>query len=51
VLLAPPPRRRPLAVTAVVSLLLASVLAAVAVQHLGEDLFEQAGQPTAIHHS
>ncbi len=50
-LLAPAPRRRPFAVTAVVAVLLAGSLPAAAVQHTGEDLFEHAAQPVAIHHS
>jgi Zn-dependent protease with chaperone function len=41
-LLAPPPRRRPGTATALVALALTSMLAAAAVQHLGERLFEHA---------
>jgi Zn-dependent protease with chaperone function len=41
-LLAPPPRRRPATVTALVALVLTCALAAGAVQHLGERLFEHA---------
>jgi hypothetical protein len=50
-LLAPPPRRRPIAVAAVIAVLLTSALPAAAVQHTGEDLFEHASQPSVIHHS
>jgi hypothetical protein len=50
-LLAPPPRRQPLAVAAVIAVLLTSALPAAAVQHTGEDLFEHASQPSVIHHS
>jgi len=41
-LLEPPPRRRPASVAALVALVLACALAAGAVQHLGERLFEHA---------
>jgi beta-lactamase regulating signal transducer with metallopeptidase domain len=50
-LLAPPPRRHPLAVAAVIAVLLTSALPVAAVQHTGEDLFEHASQPSVIHHS
>jgi hypothetical protein len=50
-LLAPPPRRQPLAVTAVIAVLLTSTLPAAAVQHAGEDLFEHVSQHSVIHHS
>ena len=42
-LLAPPPRTRPASVATLVGLVLACTLAAGAVQHLGERLFEHAG--------
>ena len=45
-LLAPPPRRRPAAASALVALALTCMLAAAAVQHTGERLFEHAGTPT-----
>jgi hypothetical protein len=44
-LLAPPPPRRPLIVTALIVGLLVGVLPAAAVQHTGEGLFEHAAQP------
>ena len=47
-LLAPPPRHRPAAVAALVALTLTCTLAAVAVQHIGEQLFEHAGAPTHV---
>jgi Zn-dependent protease with chaperone function len=43
-LLDPPPRRRPAAVAALIGLVLVCALAAGAVQHLGERLFEHAGR-------
>ena len=45
-LLAPPPQRRPAAASALVALALTCMLAAAAVQHTGERLFEHAGTPT-----
>lgn len=45
-LLAPPPSRRPAAAFALVALTLTCMLAAAAVQHTGERLFEHAGTPT-----
>jgi hypothetical protein len=50
-LLAPPPRRRPWAVTALVTVLLAGSLPAAAVQHTGEALFEHAARPTVTQHA
>jgi Zn-dependent protease with chaperone function len=47
-LLAPPPRRRPGAVAALVALALTCTLAAGAVQHLGERLFEHAAAPVHV---
>jgi hypothetical protein len=47
-LLEPPPRSRPLTTTTLLALILTCALSAVAVQHLGERLFERAG---AAHHS
>jgi Peptidase family M48 len=44
-LLAPPPRPRPGTVAALAALALTCTLAAAAVQHLGEQLFEHAGAP------
>lgn len=48
-LLAPPPPRRPAVVASLVALLIATGLATTAVQHTGEELFEQAatGHPPA----
>jgi hypothetical protein len=45
-LLGPPPRRRPAAASALVALTVTCMLAAAAVQHTGERLFEHAGTPT-----
>ncbi|TDD26773.1 M56 family peptidase [Kribbella turkmenica] len=50
-LLAPPPRRRPLVVTALIVGLLAGLLPAAAVQHTGEGLFEHAAQPQVVRHA
>jgi Zn-dependent protease with chaperone function len=47
-LLAPPPRRRPAAVAALVGLTLICTVATATVQHLGEQLFEDAGMPTQV---
>jgi Zn-dependent protease with chaperone function len=49
-LLEPPPRRRPAAVAALVGLVLVCALAAGAVQHLGERLFEHAGVEASSQH-
>ena len=49
-LLAPPPRRRPAAASALVALTLTCMLAAAAVQHTGERLFEHAGAAVSPHH-
>ena len=49
-LLDPPPRRRPATVAALVGLVLACALAAGAVQHLGERLFEHAGAGASNQH-
>jgi hypothetical protein len=47
-LLAPPPRRRPGAVVALVALTLTCTVATAVVQHLGEQLFEHAGAATHV---
>jgi Zn-dependent protease with chaperone function len=47
-LLSPPSRRRPGAVAALATLALASMLAAIAVQHLGERLFEHAAAESRV---
>jgi Zn-dependent protease with chaperone function len=50
-LLAAPPPRRPLVVTALIVGLLGGVSPAVAVQHTGEGLFEHAAQPQLVRHA
>jgi len=48
-LLAPAPRRRPLALTALLTLLLAVTIPTAGVQHSGESLFERAAVAPAAH--